>query len=723
MKTNKTFRIRFLFSASLVSAVAVADPAATNASAVADLGSVLVEGSLLSKYRPETVNGGTFTDVPPEKLPCVVDTLTSDFIQEHNPTDLHDLLRYVPGIETGGKSLLVRQPGTFSIRGKGGSEPMFDGVMPIGRGPGLFMDTFLMDRIEIVKGPIGSLNGGAGAVQNASGGGGSVNMYLKSAHLDRDQINLQENTSVGKDTQRHRGMADVNQTFLDGKGAVRVVGTADYYEPTYINTGSQKGARPRESFSVAPSFLFAPNDEVRFGVKSLFQYTDQPSYIGVPVWRGRPGGGYGWYESSCRPGDRSVYESFMINPWLDWQVTDEWLLKFGASMMVSSWEQTTREPYAGSGDELADYYETGLWYPGHKYMTSQFSESSSLSRNYNLFVRSVYDTEFDFGLKNSFVVQPDYYYRESSGGFGTPTSRYGITFQDAVTWGWVTVLGGVRCDHFEVDSYTAYNYDRSGKFTGTTRYWHQTADAVSPRGGLSVQPLDWLVFFGNVSQTRTPTIGYRNADGSSPDDPWRATQVEGGVRIRPAEKLWLTLSTYRIEQENTPEADTATGFYTYDGRNTSRGAELSLTGDITDDWTVMTMYAFNRYTDRTVPPGEKGRDFERYPAHTFSVNTSYRIASGPLQDIVLGAGYRFRSMNYACVRGEFQDKNLRFDPSHVIDISAAVPFTKFGGSENWTLTLGVRNLFGEKYFESARHYYECLVGEPRTFEIGVRASF
>ena len=36
---------------------------------------------------------------------------------------------------------------------------------------------------------------------------------------------------------------------------------------------------------------------------------------------------------------------------------------------------------------------------------------------------------------------------------------------------------------------------------------------------------------------------------------------------------------------------------------------------------------------------------------------------------------------------------------------------------------GIRNLFGEKYFESARHFYECLVGEPRTFEIGLRARF
>ena len=275
--------------------LAMAEEVATaTTDTVADLGTVVVEGLALSKYRPETVNSATFTDMAPEKLPCVVDTLTEDFIRERNPTDLNDLLRHVPGIETGGTSLLVRQPGLFTIRGKGGTEPAIDGLYSVGRGPGLFMDPFLMERVEIVKGPIASLAGGSGAASNANGAGGSINMYLKGARLDRDEVNLQENTSLGKHTFRQRGMVDANETFLDGKAAVRVVGTADYYEPAYIHQGSQKGARGRESFSVAPSFVFQPNDDVKFGLKTMFQYADAPSYIGVPVWRGRPGGGYRW---------------------------------------------------------------------------------------------------------------------------------------------------------------------------------------------------------------------------------------------------------------------------------------------------------------------------------------------------------------------------------------------------------------------------------------------
>ena len=731
MNTNTSVKAiaGILCAAAAMSACA----AETNETGVADLGTVSVEGSALSKYRPETVNGGSFDDTPPEKLPVVVDTLTEDFIQEHNPTDLHDLLRYVPGIETGGKSLLVRQPGTFSVRGMGGTEPAFDGIVPIGSGAGLFMDPFLMERVEIVKGPIASLSGGAGAQQNNSGAGGSVNLYVKSARFGGDETALQSNTSVGRNTWRQRGMADVNETDEETYAA-RVVGAFDFYSPTYANQGSQKGADPRQSYTVAPSFALRPAENVTLGVKTMFQKSDQPSYIGVPVWRGRPGGGYSWYESSCRDGDRSRYEAIMVNPYVDWQVTDDWLLKFGGAFMFSDWEQTTREPYMDSA-ELADYYRTGEWYSGEKYMTSGFSKSNRINRNYNLYARSVYTKEeLPWGFRNSFVVQPDFYYRESTSGFGAPVSRYGVTMQDSIGWGWVTLLGGLRYDWFEENQQTTVSTvtQRVGRGRNArtvtskvySHYRHTHEDAFSPRGGITVQPLDWLVFFGNLSQTKTPTLGYRDADGGRPTDPWTATQWEGGFRVRPAEKLWLSTSYYRIEQKNTPVAASVNNdtYYFFEGKNRSQGVELSLTGDITDNWTIMAMYAYNRYENLT--SGAEPAVFRRNPNHTFSLNTSYRFdCCDALRDVVVGAGYRFRSKSFATMRGNFVDDNLYFDHSHVFDVNMSIPLSKFGGGENWTLTLGVRNLFGEKYFESARHFYECLAGEPRIFEIGLRAKF
>ena len=417
---------------------------------VADLGTVVVEGSALSKYRPEKVTGGTFTGEPPEKLPVVVDTLTEDFIREKNPTDLNDLLRWVPGIETGGTSLLVRQPGLFSIRGMGGTEPAFDGVIPGGRGAGLFMDPYMMERVEIVKGPIGSLSGGAGAQQNNNGAGGSINMYLKGAHVDRSERQFQETTSVGRNTWRQRGMIDANEVIIEDKAAIRLPASFDIYSPFYTANGSQEGARPREQYTVAPSFEVKPIETVTFGLKSMFISSDSPSYIGVPVWRGEPGGGYGWDESSCRTDDRSKYMGMMVNPYVDWQVTDDWLLKFGGAFMYSHMEQNTREPYTEKGNGLQHYFDTGHWLnEDEKYQLTNFSESRSFSRNFNFYARSVYTKEeLPYGFRNTLMVQPDFYYRDSSGGFGTPTSRYGVTAQDSIGWGWVTLLGGLRYDYF-----------------------------------------------------------------------------------------------------------------------------------------------------------------------------------------------------------------------------------------------------------------------------------
>lgn len=721
--------------------IAVADDSAGNSntqtlknsnnSPVADLGTVVVEGSALSKYRPEKVSGGTFTDEPPEKLPVVVDTLTEDFIREKNPTDLNDLLRWIPGIETGGTSLLVRQPGLFSIRGMGGTEPAFDGVIPVGRGAGLFMDPYMMERVEIVKGPIGSLSGGMGAQQNNNGAGGSINMYLKGAHLDRSERQFQETTSVGRNTWRQRGMIDANEVIVEDKAAIRLPASFDIYSPFYTANGSQEGARPREQYTVAPSFEVRPIETVTFGLKSMFISSDSPSYIGVPVWRGRPGGGYDWDESSCRKGDRSKYMGMMVNPYVDWQVTDDWLLKFGGAFMYSDLEQNTREPYTESGDGLQHYFDTGRWLDeSQKYQTTNFSESHSFSRNFNFYARSVYTKEeLPYGFRNTLMVQPDFYYRDSSGGFGTPTSRYGATVQDSIGWGWVTLLGGLRYDYFVENDSNQTTTARDGTKT-TTHYAEAHEFAFSPRGGLTIQPLDWLVFFGNLSQTRTPTLGYVATDGTRPTDPWVATQYEGGFRLRPVEKLWFSASYYHIDQENMPQAETVNNVTTYyfEGDNSSDGVELSLSGDITENWTVMAMYAYNFYVDHNATG--KASEFERTPRNTVSFNTSYRLHGWDwIEDIVVGMGYRFRSKSYATMRGSYVNENLYFDPSHVFDINMSVPFAKFlpssesGWADKWFLTFAVRNLFDERYFDTSRHYYECFVGEPRIFEIGIRGSF
>ena len=516
----------------------------------------------------------------------------------------------------------------------------------------------------------------------------------------------------------------MNETDDSGKAAFRAPVSFDFFSPAYANEGSQDGARPRQQYTAAPSLAFRPNDDVEFGVKTVFVSSDSPSYIGVPVWRGRPAAGYGWYESSARASDRSTCLGMLISPYIDWRASETWRLRFGGAFAYSHLEQHTREPYVGSGAELANFYETGEWTSGEKYMTSNFSSSRIFQRSFNLYGRAIATQEdLPYGFRNRFLFQPDYGYREGSGAFGAPTSRYGATMQDSLGWGWVTLLAGLRYDYFIENANTQTATARDGAKT-KTHYAEAREYAFSPRGGLTIQPLDWLVFFGNLSQTKTPTLGYRDSDGSRPTDPWTATQWEGGFRLRPLEKLWFGASCFQIDQKNTPVAETTGNetYYRFEGHNRSRGVELSLSGDLTENWTVLALYAYTHYED--LEKKGKAGDFERTPRHAFSVNTSYRLHGFDLiEDVVVGAGYRFRSKSYATMRGAFVNENLFFDPSHVFDVSLAVPFAKFGGPDDCFVTLGVRNVFGERYFDTSRHFYECFAGEPRTFEIGLRGRF
>jgi len=75
------------------------------------------------------------------------------------------------------------------------------------------------------------------------------------------------------------------------------------------------------------------------------------------------------------------------------------------------------------------------------------------------------------------------------------------------------------------------------------------------------------------------------------------------------------------------------------------------------------------------------------------------------------------------MRGGYISEDYYIDDSHVFDCSADVPLSKFGGAKNVIVTLAVKNIFDEAYIESNRHYYQCFPGDPRTFEIALKAKF
>jgi iron complex outermembrane recepter protein len=667
-----------------------------------DLGAIIVEATPISKYRVDNVSTATFGNVKPEELPQSVDVLTEDFIDELNPVDLHDLLRYQPGVYTGGKSMMDRTSGQYTLRGMSGSDVMLDGTLGLAGPMGIFMDPTAFDRIEIVKGPVGSTIGGATSTMGPYGAGGSINMVLKQPVLDQNFQHYGLRSAFGDNIQRYRLNYDVNETVVDGKLTMRVPGNFEYGKPFWLSDSR----RWRESFFIAPSLLWEMRDDLRLGVSTTFQYTDQPAYQGIPVYKGKPFDEYKWDSNISTSGMRDRYLGHTLQSFVEWDANEIWSLRTGMG-------------FSQADVEFEHLGSSAFASPNYWRLPYDHQEADMLYRVYNAYQRAT--ATFESGvIEHQVVAQVDFSRKISKGRSyfesvsdpnaehtwveanyrETELDKYGVLLQDYLTWGCFRVLGGARFDRHESQL-------------------NNTGDSFSPHGGLSFLPLDWLVFFGNVSLTESPNFGYLKNSSEELTSSWRATQYETGFRISPIETLWFSTSFYRILQENTAVYDPATTYYYEEGENDSRGVEISLIGNITPNWSIYSAYAYNEYKDRA-----GGTSFDRYPPHALTVATSYRYTHGGLlDDVVFGFGYRYRHRYSATMRGQYVGDDYYIEGSHVFDCSAEMPLSKFGGPDNMTLSLAVKNIFDQNYIESNRHYYQCFPGTPRTFEVGLQAKF
>lgn len=145
----------------------------------------------------------------------------------------------------------------------------------------------------------------------------------------------------------------------------------------------------------------------------------------------------------------------------------------------------------------------------------------------------------------------------------------------------------------------------------------------------------------------------------------------------------------------------------------SRGAELDLLGDLTDNWVLNASYAYNdtRITD-TVPgqiiDWSAGDRFPNAPKHQFGLWTRYEL---PFLQSSIGAG-----MDYVSER--ISMSNQRIKPYTVFDLSWQSHW------QQWTLQVNVKNLFDKTYAASGfldrtGHF----PGEPRRIYARVSYSF
>lgn len=662
-----------------------------------ELNQVIVTATAISKYRPESTTSATFTDTPSEKVPVTVDVLTKDFIRDRNVKDLDQLLSYEPGVSTGGRTMMSRTAGRYTVRGMPGNEVYLNGAVPASVATGVWLDPNVLERVEIIKGPVGG--GYGGQTVSTSGGygaGGLVVLRTKQADLHDDFGGIESRTSVGKNLWGERIIGDINRHSESETMAVRLPFALSAEQPFW----SPSNAKPGQSFTLSPSLTFQPSDKLKFGVDTLMQYSDRPAYQGISLLDGQPNRTYGyhWDRNIAEVTGldlRDYFSSFSILPWVEYQPKEEWTIKAGGGFSWSHLKFHHFGPNSTGPSKRAPY---------------EASYFDQIYRQYSAYIHNLYTLE-THGVKQTFLIAGDYIGKDQQGRSSfqsvarptllnpeniTPTATYlqkfGIVLQDEIEWWRFTALLGLRGD-----------YHISAN--------HNKAQTLSPRGGLSFRIADWLIPFANVSLTRAPNYGYyRNANDTSTEltSEWNAIQYEAGIRIAPVEKLWVTASAFQIDQNNL--ATTVQNKTTEEGSIRSRGFELNATGDITENWSLFAGYTYLDYENR-----KSGARFDRYPPNTIALYTTYKAKF--LYNTVWGFGWRYKDGWLETIRGETTPAGSNVKSFNAFDLSVDVPL-----GEALALRFAIRNILDKQYVESARNL-QSFPGEPRTFELTLRYNF
>jgi iron complex outermembrane receptor protein len=293
----------------------------------------------------------------------------------------------------------------------------------------------------------------------------------------------------------------------------------------------------------------------------------------------------------------------------------------------------------------------------------------------------------------------------------TDAERQGYYLLDEVTIGRLILTAGIRRDAFE-DVNTAAT---------TTRF---AAGETTWRVGAAYRVRADVSLFGQYATSFEPQgAAAQEPRAGGPFAPTSGDIIEGGIKTALfGGRAQSSLSAYRIRRSNILQADPR-GDPEGDGLNnsvafgevTSKGFDLDLAADLTNDWVLTLTYAYNdtRVTKATAttPTGftnNVGNRFANAPEHQLGFWTRYQF---PKPGIAFALGG-----DYVSERISLSNQTVR--PYMIFD--ASVILTR----GDWRALIRVDNLFDKTYAASGfidRNGH--FPGRPRTGFLELSRSF
>ncbi|MDB5707334.1 MAG: ligand-gated channel [Sphingomonas bacterium] len=216
---------------------------------------------------------------------------------------------------------------------------------------------------------------------------------------------------------------------------------------------------------------------------------------------------------------------------------------------------------------------------------------------------------------------------------------------------------------------------------------------VSLSGGLVIKPVPWASAYGTYIEGLETTVGPpQTALNFGQNFPaTKSKQYEGGFKIEPKKGLLFTGAYFNIDR-GLAYVNTA-NLYVQDGRSVYKGVELSLSGDVTRDFSL---YASALFLDakqgKTADPTLIGKQVENTAKTQWSISGEYRLT--PVLPGLAITAAAFHTGSRA-----INPSNSLFLPGYTLfDLGGSYTFSLAG--REMTARVYAQNITDKRYFAS-----------------------
>lgn len=603
----------------------------------------------------------------------------------------------------------------FSIRGvRADAQGIFLNGLPLyqyGFG-GFYIDSYMLERIEVIKGPSGALYGGAAI-------GGIVNQVTKRPTGER----LRE-VEAGVNSWG-------NGYFAFDIGDVASANNAISYRVTGKTSGGgweTDDAKDWRGF-IAPSVTWSPDADTNVTLLTSFTKLSANHtggfwpYVGTAV----DAPAFGKIPKDLFYGDKDLddvtAEQAMLGYELDHKFDNG--ITFRQNLRFNHLSSTERGPYPY----------------GYASDTELFRIGFGVDSNVNLFtVDNQLEGQFDTGgaehtllggvdYKRYHIDHEQWTYSASpldvtnpnhTGGRLGPNNVYlnedlsmsqvGVYLQDQIKFGngFIATLNG-RYDRVSTDVWsgpTAYSTTSSSQDKEYGRF--------SGRAGLAYEFSNGMTPYVSYTSSFDPSIGTDGITGAL-FKPVTGEQFEVGVKYAPEffDGL-ITASYFDMTRQNVPVALVSNPFLKQQlGEVGYKGFELEAQADLTQG---LKLTGALTLMDVEITEDDNaaliGNVPTLTPERTASLWLDYSFQNETLAGWSLGAGVRHTGSSWADAANSLKVPSVTL-------FDAAVRYD----AETWGASLNVSNIFDKTYVSGCSEAFTCGYGEGRTFTLKVNAKF